>query len=121
MNDEHHVTKRIILSVVARLFDPVGFLSPCIIVAKIIIQELWTAGIAWDDQVPEPVRKRWIEYHKALVAAEKIRFPRWIGVRTEVKIQFHGFADASEAAYGAVIYIRCEMPDGSIRVSLLTA
>lgn len=36
-------------------------------------------------------------------------------------LQLHGFADASETAYGGVIYARCELPDGSVRVSLMTA
>lgn len=118
---EEIITKRAILSVVARLFDPLGLLSPSIIVAKIMIQQLWTLGIAWDDEVPEPMRSNWKKYHISLNALEKMQFPRWIGSRQGATLQFHGFSDASESAYGAVIYVRCEMPDGLVRVSLLTA
>ncbi|XP_018407447.1 PREDICTED: uncharacterized protein LOC108783389 [Cyphomyrmex costatus] len=45
-------TKRKALSTIAKLFDPLGFLSPIIIIAKIFIQELWTLKIGWDDPLP---------------------------------------------------------------------
>lgn len=115
------VTKRTILSIVARLFDPLGLLAPTIVVAKIIIQRLWTLGITWEDDVPEPVRSTWQDYHRTLVALESLRFDRWIGMREGAHLQLHGFADASETAYGGVVYARCELQDGSVRLSLLTA
>jgi len=36
------ITKRIILSTIAKIFDPLGFLAPVVITAKIFIQELWS-------------------------------------------------------------------------------
>lgn len=115
------VTKRSILSAVARLFDPLGLLAPTIIVAKIIIQRLWTSGITWDDEVPEPIRSAWKLFHRSLVDLEELRFPRWIGMQPGAHLQLHCFADASETAYGGVVYARCELPDGSVRISLMTA
>jgi hypothetical protein len=35
------VTKRLILSCIARMFDPLGFISPFIMTAKIIFQDVW--------------------------------------------------------------------------------
>lgn len=119
--DVERVTKRSILSAVARLFDPLGLLAPSVITAKMMIQQLWTLGIAWDDDVPDPLLSAWKKYQTSLPALELMQFPRWTGARQGAVVQLHGFADASEAAYGGVIYMRCEMPDGQIRVSLLTA
>ena len=31
------------------LFDPMGFLAPYVIPAKIPLQEMWTSGLDWDD------------------------------------------------------------------------
>ncbi|XP_062717012.1 uncharacterized protein LOC134292166 [Aedes albopictus] len=45
------LTKRQILSEVARLFDPLGLLGPAIVIAKIVMQELWKQGFNWDDPV----------------------------------------------------------------------
>ena len=44
-------TKRSLLSRVAKIFDPLGFLSPFVLRAKILLQELWTQGLGWDDPV----------------------------------------------------------------------
>ncbi|XP_070530017.1 uncharacterized protein [Cardiocondyla obscurior] len=45
-------TKRSILSTIAKLYDPMGWVTPTIICAKIIIQHLWKLKISWDDPVP---------------------------------------------------------------------
>ena len=39
------VTKRQVVKQIAKLFDPLGFLAPCIVVGKILVQELWTLGV----------------------------------------------------------------------------
>jgi len=39
-------TKRGVLSVIARIFDPLGFLSPVVLFAKHLMQSVWTSGIA---------------------------------------------------------------------------
>lgn len=46
------ITKRTILSEIARIFDPLGFISPVTVRAKIILQELWLAKVEWDDLLP---------------------------------------------------------------------
>ncbi|XP_077256688.1 uncharacterized protein LOC143894368 [Temnothorax americanus] len=45
-------TKRTILSEVARVFDPLGFLTPLTFTAKCLIQRLWTLKLEWDDEPP---------------------------------------------------------------------
>ncbi|XP_043648453.1 uncharacterized protein LOC122616929 [Drosophila teissieri] len=47
--DSDHVTKRSILSIASSLFDPLGLVTPIIIVAKIILQELWLLKLHWDE------------------------------------------------------------------------
>lgn len=46
-------TKRSILSIIARIYNPLGWVTPIIITAKIFIQKLWLHGCSWDDEVPE--------------------------------------------------------------------
>ncbi|XP_073841335.1 uncharacterized protein [Musca autumnalis] len=38
------ITKRKVLSIVAKLFDPAGWLTPIIVVAKVLMQQLWIDG-----------------------------------------------------------------------------
>ncbi|XP_033212187.1 uncharacterized protein LOC117169790 [Belonocnema kinseyi] len=56
------VTKRIILSQIAQLFDPLGLLGPVILRAKILMQSLWDSKLDWDDPVPEEIHVAWLEY-----------------------------------------------------------
>lgn len=51
------ITKRSILSDTARLYDPLGWLAPFVIRAKLEMQSLWLAKIDWDDvNLPDEVR-----------------------------------------------------------------
>ena len=48
-------TKRSFLKKIATLFDPVGFLAPFTIRAKLLLQDMWTAGLEWDYELTEPL------------------------------------------------------------------
>lgn len=100
-----NMTKRGVLSQIATLFDPLGWLSPIIIIAKLLMQELWRKEIPWDAQLDEKTSQDWCQFVKELVTVEEIIIPRWCCYEGET-IEIHGFCDASEKAYGAVVYIR---------------
>ncbi|XP_018367943.1 PREDICTED: uncharacterized protein LOC108764289 [Trachymyrmex cornetzi] len=100
------VTKRTILSTIARIYDPLGLLSPIIITAKIIIQELWSIKLGWDDPLPNPIANKWCNFLNKLQNLSKLTFPRWIGWKVGYLTELHGFCDASQLAMAAVVYIR---------------
>ena len=45
------VTKRTILSRIARLFDPLGWLAPIVVLAKMLMRELWISKTGWNDPI----------------------------------------------------------------------
>lgn len=45
-------TRRQLLSIIAFLFDPLGFLAPFVVRAKILLQKVWQLGMTWDDPLP---------------------------------------------------------------------
>ncbi|XP_033221053.1 uncharacterized protein LOC117175454 [Belonocnema kinseyi] len=92
------VTKRSILSQVAKLFDPLGLLGPVIVKAKIIIQLLWKAGVSWDGSIPLSIHTMWTEYKEQLPLLSDVRFDCLILAPDYSEIQMHGFSDASEKA-----------------------
>jgi len=100
------ITKRSILSTIAKLFDPLGFLAPVIIVGKLLIQELWSIKLGWDDPLPDHVKNKWITFIESLQDTPKLTFPRWIGVANGREVEIHGFCDASQKAMAAVVYLR---------------
>ncbi|XP_061396698.1 uncharacterized protein LOC133332313, partial [Musca vetustissima] len=52
-------TKREVLSAIAKLFDPVGWLGPVIIVAKMVMQKVWLDNIGWDDSLLPATEADW--------------------------------------------------------------
>ncbi|XP_053685671.1 uncharacterized protein LOC128735203 [Sabethes cyaneus] len=113
-------TKRSILSNIAKLYDPLGIIAPIVVRAKILMQELWLLSCKWDDPVPETIRQKWESFHSELTNISSYRVPRYAFL-LESKVQLHTFADASEAAYGACSYIRCEDSKGNVKIQLLAS
>ncbi|KAL7724155.1 hypothetical protein ACLKA6_010102 [Drosophila palustris] len=74
-------TKRNILSVAARMFDPLGLLSPISIRAKILLQELWRMQLPWDDTMPMEMHSRWEKFKENLLELHKIAIPSFIARR----------------------------------------
>ncbi|XP_046143144.1 uncharacterized protein LOC123988150 [Osmia bicornis bicornis] len=115
------VTKRDVLSNIARLFDPLGWLAPVTISAKILMQDLWILKVGWDSVLPVEVQDRWSEYCNSLSAMPALSINRWLGASCDSGSQIHGFSDASSRAYAAAVYIRINEADDRFRVVLLAA
>ncbi|XP_033116625.1 uncharacterized protein LOC117116658 [Anneissia japonica] len=101
-----NMTKRNILSKIATLFDPLGFISPVIISAKIMLQELWTLGVSWDELVPQNVANGVADWLSGLQNLQKLEVPRCIKFTADKDQKIHTFVDASNDAYAAVVYLR---------------
>src|SRR6476659_7666235 len=138
------VNKRTILSILGTLFDPMGWMSPSIMKAKLFLQQAWTEGKDrrlkskenksssshtnlqhrkedWEEPVSKELESSWKSYIKSLPALNEIEIPRYINYTPEEGIwELHGFCDASEIAYAACIYIRGIHKDGRITCNLLT-
>ncbi|XP_076301920.1 uncharacterized protein LOC143220059 [Lasioglossum baleicum] len=115
------ITKRNILSTIAKIYDPLGLLGPITIVAKILMQQLWTLKISWDGSVPASIHTEWMNFEGDLQQLNNIEFNRLVRLKNARQTEIHGFCDASERAYGACIYIRTIDKSGSIHAHLLCA
>ncbi|XP_063989926.1 uncharacterized protein LOC135169119 [Diachasmimorpha longicaudata] len=102
-------TKRTTLSEIAQLFDPLGLIAPVVTRGKIIIQDLWKLQLNRDEPLPEDYQRQWKDFRLNLNTLNQISVPRWMRISSKTRrIQIHGFADASTAAMGAVVYLRTE-------------
>ncbi|XP_071577544.1 uncharacterized protein [Temnothorax nylanderi] len=114
-------SKRSILSTIAKFYDPLGWVTPVTITAKIFMQSLWRETLNWDDVISAPLLTRWKEIHSRLSHLNRLQIPRWTGLGTDTShAEVHGFADASNAAYAAVVYLRIISSDGQVTITLIT-
>jgi hypothetical protein len=76
MKGSNQTTKRGVLSMIARLFDPLGLVSPVTITAKITLQEIWKLKINWDESLPLGLHTRWVEFLRTFIELNQIKIPR---------------------------------------------
>jgi len=117
------LTKRMILSLVNGIFDPLGLSAPFVVQGKMLLRKLNKQEKAdWDDPIPQDLRDDWIKFFMQLFDMEKIVFRRSTKPSTAIgEPSLVLFSDASEEAFGACAYIRWKTQDGSFRSNLLAA
>lgn len=117
-------TKRSLLSTIARLYDPLGFIAPIVVTAKVMLKDVWSLdNIAWDSELPSEFNDRWLRFTRSLPSIENISIPRWINYdpRTVKSVQLHAFCDGSTLAYAAAVYIRFEFDNHTTHTHLVVA
>ena len=108
-------TKRGVVGIVSRIYDPIGILSPVIIQFKIMFQELCANRLNWDDRLSGELLVKWKKLLGEFQQVEPLRLPRCYfrnSMRASSSYTLHGFGDASLRAYAAVVYLVIETPDG---------
>ncbi|XP_050685659.1 uncharacterized protein LOC126980084 [Leptidea sinapis] len=118
---KYPITKRQVLSNIARLYDPMGWIAPVVIIAKILIQKIWKSQLDWDNPLTEDLSEMWLQFRKELVEIQRIRIPRWMCCSRDSRVELHAFSDASRAAYAAAVFIRVIDQDKSVHVNLVSA
>lgn len=106
---------------VSSLYDPLGFLAPFSLHAKLLLQELCKRSLGWDEVIPPLFSRQWSDWLEDLQRVAEFRVdccikPRDFGEL--VKAQLHHFSDASQVGYGTASYVRLEM-DHKVHVALL--
>ena len=101
------VTKRQVLAASAKVYDPLGFLSPVTIPLKMLHQDLCGKRIGWDEPLEGEALRKWKTLIAELKKMEPVSIPRWLfsNADQEDTITLHVFCDASKNAYAAVIYL----------------
>ena len=118
------LSRRLLLANVARIFDPVGFLIPIILEAKLLMREAWcNSNLGWDDALPNELSKRWVVFLQSLLELQEISFKRSLWPEEEVigLPMLIVFSDGSKLAFGAVAYIRWQLKSGGYWTHLIMA
>lgn len=115
------VSKRMILQLTAKIFDPIGFVSLFVVQLKILFQTLCQDKLDWDAQLSGELLVKWRTIMSEISALDKVHIGRcYFSFRNPTRsVHLHGFCDASERAFAAVVYSRCVHDDGTVDVSLV--
>ena len=111
------------LSLIASLFDPIGFLAPFLVRAKILLQRMWQCGIGWDDVLPSELLEEWSKWQEELDGISQFRissFYRHVPDSPSA-IELHVFGDASEQAFCSVAYLRFCYTSGAVKCAIVMA
>ena len=117
------ITRRSLLKLTAKIFDPLGALNPFTIKLKCLFQETTVQRVPWDQELQGEFRARYLELVSQLNSLSSVSFPRYYFRQGKevVNVQLHGFSDASELAYASVIFIRVEYQDGEIESRFISS
>ena len=116
------LTKRLLLSQIARIYDPVGFATTFLMRAKIGMQVLWQTGVDWDEETPPAICYKWIELFKEMKELSKITFQRSLCHANAIEPpMLCVFSDASQDAFGACAYIHQRTNGDKYQVRLIAA
>lgn len=113
-------TKRQVLQIVMSIFDPFGFLNDYTVLGRLILQDLWTYKLGWDEEIPESLNGRWKAWLRGLKMVDHIKISRCLSSNLDQaeNIEVHVFTDASDKVFSAVAYLRLKYKK-SVDISIL--
>ena len=116
-------TKREMLKLIASLYDPMGFLAPFLILARMIFQKAVQVGGGWDDLLPDDICAEFAAWQLMVLGIVDLRIRRWTSIPAtqDAVPELHIFGDASTVAYGACAYRRAVGSGGEKHCAILFA
>ena len=116
------LSKRIVLSQLNGIYDPLGLLVPFTIKGKLLMPNLWAKNVDWDTPLSGEERSKWISFFEML-EVPSVYFPRSIKSSNASSKQpiLVTFSDASKEAFGCCSYIRWQLNNGLFHARLIAS
>jgi len=70
------ITKRVILSYLSKIFDPIGFSCPALLPLKFLLQSAWLAKSGWDEKLPAKAVAKFKKWHAELSCLQHVSISR---------------------------------------------
>ncbi|GFV42460.1 integrase catalytic domain-containing protein [Trichonephila clavipes] len=99
---ETKITKRLILAIVQKIFDPIGLLTPATLLPKLLIQHFWKMKIAWDSELSPNDVNVFLKWFRDLYVLKNVTLSRCMIINSTSEL--HVFVDASKEAYAACVF-----------------
>ncbi|XP_071483331.1 uncharacterized protein [Diadema antillarum] len=118
---EKPATRRGILSIASSLYDPLGFVAPFVLPAKILLQKLCRVGLGWDEPIGAEDEREWRRWMEDISMLTDLKIERCFKPNgfEVVSAEVHHFCDASEVGYASVAYLRLTDRTGRIHCAFV--
>ena len=115
------LTQRLVLSLVSKVFDPIGLVAPFTVGARLLLKDMWrVTGQQWDDELPQDKVQRFLAWSADIPKLENIKIPRSYFSGLFDNIELHMFCDRSQDIFSAAAFLRARVatPTGEEKTEL---
>ena len=97
-------TKRGMLGKIAKIYDPLGLVSPTTLVGKMLYRDACDVSINWDNQLPSNLAHKLTCWEESL--PDRVETPRsLVKYKEEIQaIELHAFGDASSKGVSTAVF-----------------
>ena len=74
LTEKYTKTKRSLIILYSRVFDPMGLRTPVLMIPKLLFQKLWARGLDWDQPLDSNIENSW----EKVANIDHIKVPRWL-------------------------------------------
>ena len=113
------LTQRLILSLVSKVYNPIGLVALFTVGARLILKNIWRVnGQSWDDDVPKGTADRFLAWCVELPQLARITIPRCYFSGKFQNLEFRIIADSSRDVFNAVGFLRAHPTSVKITTEL---
>ena len=107
------LTQRLVLSLVSKIFDPIGLVALFTVGARLLLMDIWRVrGQHWDEELPKDTVERFLEWSIELPMLAKITIPRSYFSGNFEHLELRMFGDSSQEVFSAVAFLRVKTSSG---------
>ena len=104
------LTQRLVLSLVSKVFGPIGLVAPFTVGAQLFLKDIWrVSGQHWDEKLPKDTVERFLEWSIKLPKLAQIAIPRNYFSGNFEHLELHMFGDSSREVFIAVAFLRAQV------------
>ena len=104
------LTQRMVLSLVSKLLDPMGLVTPFMVGARLLLKDLWrVSGQYWDEELPKDTVERFLEWSAELPKPDTFTVPRSYFSGNFEYPELHMFGDSSQDVFSVVPFLRDQL------------
>ena len=108
------LTQRLVLSIVSKVFDPIGLVAPFTVGAQLLLKDIWrVSGQHWDEEIPKDTVERFFDWSVELPKLAKNTIPRSYFSGKFEHLELHVFGDSFQEVFSAVAFLRAQVNTSS--------